>query len=105
MPLLTPWPCTAVLLALAGECGEFFEEATKTAISLKTPGVFMVIALKKKALNCTIWLPHPIRHPRIRHNSPVAGQYAIHFQIKELDELDAELKAWLCEAYFYLEMR
>ena len=103
MPLLTPWPCTAVLLALAGECGEFFEEATKTAISLKTPGVFMVIALKKKALNCTIWLPHPIHNRRIRHNSPVAGQYAIHFQIKELDELDAELKAWLCEAYFYLE--
>jgi hypothetical protein len=91
------------LLDLAAECGEFFEEATKTAISLKTPGIFMSIALKKKALNCSIWLPVPIRHPRIRHSYPVSNQYAIHFQIKALDELDAQLKGWLCQAYFFLE--
>ena len=91
------------LLALASECGEFFEEATKTAISLKTPRLFMAVALTKKALNCSIWLPEPIHHPRIRHNSPVANQYAVHFQIRRLDELDAQLKNWLCMAYFYLE--
>ena len=91
------------LLALAGECGEFFEEATKTAISLKTPGLFMAIAFKKKWLNCTIWLPEPIHHPRIQHNYPVSNLYAVHFQVKSLDDLDAELKGWLCRAYFYLE--
>ena len=91
------------LLEFASECGEFFEEATKTAISLKTPGIFMAVAFKKKALICTIWLPEPIRHPRIRHNYPVANQYAVHFQVRELEDLDAQLKNWLCRAYFYLE--
>ena len=91
------------LLTLAAECGEFFEEATKTAISLKTPRIFMAIGLKKTQLNCTIWLPEPIRHPRIRHNYPVGSLYAMHFQIRSLDELDAELKGWLCQAYFFLE--
>lgn len=91
------------LLALAGECGEFFEEATKTAISLKTPGLFMAISLKRKWLNCTIWLPEPIHHPRIRHNYPVSNLYAVQFQVKDLDELDSELKGWLCRAYFFLE--
>jgi len=91
------------LLELAAECGEFFVEATKTAISLKTPRVFMAVSLKKAAINCSIWLPEPIRHPRIRHNAPVGNQYAVHFQISSLDELDAELKGWLCQAYFFLE--
>lgn len=91
------------LLELAAECGEFFEEAAKTAISLKTPGIFMAIGLKKKALNCSIWLPTPIHHPRIRKNYRVSNQYAIHFQIKSLDELDTQLKSWLCQAYFFLE--
>ena len=93
----------AGLLALAAECGEFFEEATRTAISLKTPRLFMAVTLKKRAINCTIWLPEPVRHRRIRHNYPVSGQYAVHFQVRELDELDAQLKNWLCQAYFYLE--
>jgi hypothetical protein len=53
------------LLELAAECGEFFEEATKTAISLKTPRGFMAVALKKTMLNCTIWLLEPLRHPQI----------------------------------------
>jgi hypothetical protein len=91
------------LLDLAAECGEFFEEATKTAISLKTPGIFMAVAFTKVDLNCTIWLPGPIQHPRIRHNYPVSNQYAVQFQVKELDELDAQLKNWLCQAYSYLE--
>lgn len=92
------------LLALAAECGEFFEEATKTGIMLKTPGIFMSIALKKKALNCSIWLPEPIRHPRIRANYLVSNQYAVHFQIKDLEELDGQLKGWLCRAYYFLEV-
>ena len=92
------------LLDLAAECGEFFEEATKTGIMLKTPGIFMSIALKKNALNCSIWLPEPIRHPRIRANYPVPNQYAVHFQIKELEELDGLLKGWLCRAYYFLEV-
>lgn len=91
------------LLSLAAECGEFFEEATKTAISLKTPRVFMAVALRKKWLNCTIWLPRPIQHRRVRHNYPVPNGYAVQFQVKDLEELGAELKSWLCEAYFYLE--
>lgn len=91
------------LLSLAAECGEFFEEATKTAVSLKTPGLFMSVAFKKTALNCSIWLPEPIRHPRIRHNYPVGKLFAVHFRISELHELDAQLKNWLCNAYFYLE--
>ncbi len=91
------------LLSLAAECGEFFQEATRMAISLKTPRLFMAVSLKKKALNCSIWLPEPIRHPRIRYNYPVPGGYAVHFQIKDLEELDAQLKNWLCQAYFYLE--
>ncbi|HNB50930.1 MAG TPA: DUF5655 domain-containing protein [Anaerolineales bacterium] len=91
------------LLALAAQCGEFFEEATKTGIMLKTPGIFMSIGLKKKGLNCSIWLPEPIRHPRIRSNYPVSNRYAVHFQIHELEELDAQLKGWLCRAYYFLE--
>lgn len=91
------------LLALAAQCGEFFEEATKTGIMLKTPGIFMSIGLKKKGLNCAIWLPEPIHHPRIRSNYPVSNRYAVHFQIKELGELDGQLKGWLCRAYYFLE--
>jgi len=91
------------LLDLASQCGEFFEEATKTAISLKTPGLFMSVAFLKKAINCSIWLPEPINHTRIRHNYPVSNLYAVHFQIREMDELDGQLKNWLCRAYFYLE--
>lgn len=91
------------LLALAGECGEFFTEATKTAISLKTPGLYMAITFRKKWLNCTIWLPEPVRHPRVRHNYPVSNLYAVQFQVKSPDDLDAQLKEWLCRAYFYLE--
>lgn len=91
------------LLDLAAQCGEFFEEATRTAISLKTPGLFMSVSLKQRALNCSIWLPEPLHHPRIRHNYPVGNLYAVHFQIRDRSELNAELKNWLCQAYYFLE--
>jgi uncharacterized Zn-finger protein len=91
------------LVDLAAECGEFFEEATKTAISLKTPGIFMTIGLRKKWINCSIWLPEPLHHPRIRHNYPVSNMYAVHFRISDPEELDTQLKNWLCQAYFFLE--
>lgn len=92
------------LLALAAECGEFFEEATRTSIAWKTPGLFLAVTLKKKAVNFSIWLPEPVHHPRVRHNYPVSKHYSVQFQIKELDELDAQLKNWLCQAYFFLEV-
>jgi hypothetical protein len=91
------------LRKLAAECGEFFEEATKSAISFKTPRLFIAVGLRKQSINCTIWLPEPIRHPRIRKNYPVSNLYAVQMSIKSLEELDGQLKNWLCRAYFYLE--
>ena len=91
------------LYSLAEGCGEFFAEATKTAISFKNPGIFLAVALQKRGLGISFWLGRPLRHRRIRKVYTVSPtNYAHHMRVDSLDELDEQLKNWLCESYFYV---
>jgi hypothetical protein len=89
------------LYALAEGCGEFFAEATKTAVSFKNPGIFAAVAFRKKGLRVSIWFGRPVRHHRITNIYTISpSNHAHHLKVDSLEELDEQLKNWLCESYF-----
>ncbi|KAA3643136.1 MAG: hypothetical protein DWQ07_21705 [Chloroflexi bacterium] len=91
----------AAFYALVEKCGEFFIEATKTSIAFKTPRLLAAIAFHKQGINITFWLPHPLADPRIHKVYDTGSDYAHHLRVRSLDEIDAQIQNWLCEAYLF----
>ena len=85
---------------LVGNCGEMIIEASKTSISFKSPGLVAVVHLQKQGIKVGFWLPRRIDHARIIRSEAILPQEYVHdVRVTSLDDLDEQLKNWLCEAY------
>ena len=87
----------------------------KTQISFYNRHVFACVSfarVKRKAelpegwMTLTLGLPAPLESPRVAVKSePYPGRWTHHFVLSRPEELDAELTAWLREAYAFAESK
>ena len=87
----------------------------KTQISFYNRHVFACVSfarVKRKAelpkgwMTLTLGLPAPLESPRVALKSePYPGRWTHHFVLSRPEELDAELMAWVEEAYAFAESK
>ena len=87
----------------------------KTQISFHNRHVFACVSfarVKRKAelpegwMTVTLGLPAPLDSPRVAVKSePYPGRWTHHFVLSRPEELDAELTAWVREAYAFAESK
>ena len=88
------------LLAAARALGPVREEAKKTSIHLVRTTAFAGVATRRNTLNLTLKASHRIKSPRIhRAEQTSANRWHLEIQLKRPDDIDAELRKWLSEAY------
>ena len=87
----------------------------KTQITFYNRHVFACVSfarVKRKAelpkgwMTLTLGLPAPLESPRVALKSePYPGRWTHHFVLSRPEELDAELMAWVEEAYAFAESK
>ena len=87
----------------------------KTQITFYNRHVFACVSfarVKRKAelpegwMTLTLGLPAPLGSPRVAVKSePYPGRWTHHFVLSRPEELDAELTAWVREAYAFAESK
>ena len=87
----------------------------KTQITFYNRHVFACVSfarVKRKAelsegwMTLTLGLPAPLGSPRVAVKSePYPGRWTHHFVLNRPEELDAELTAWVREAYAFAESK
>ncbi len=99
-------------------CGAFpnvNKRVQKTQITFYNRHVFACVSfarVKRKAelpkgwMTLTLGLPAPLESPRVALKSePYPGRWTHHFVLSRPEELDAELMAWVEEAYAFAESK
>lgn len=88
------------LVAAAGESGPVTVNVTKSRATLQARMRFAGIERPRKAhLVAHLVLTRPLESPRLRVE-PLAPYYHVHWlRLREPADVDAELTAWLAEAY------
>jgi len=88
------------LIALAEKFGPVEQDPKKTSIHLNRKTAFAGVAVRKEHLILTIKSDRPIKSPRIfKSEQTSASRYHHEVKLAKLRDLDAELRAWLEEAY------
>jgi hypothetical protein len=88
------------LEAAVQECGPIRVHATKSRIAFVTRMQFARATLRKKFIVASLILPHRVENPRFRRiDRHGPHSFGHHLRIHSVDEIDEELKGWLCEAY------
>ena len=87
----------------------------KTQVTFYNRHVFACVSfarVKRKAelpkgwMTLTLGLPAPLESPRVALKSePYPGRWTHHFVLSRPEELDAELMAWVEEAYAFAESK
>ena len=87
----------------------------KTQVTFYNRHVFACVSfarVKRKAelpegwMTLTLGLPAPLESPRVAVKSePYPGRWTHHFVLSRPEELDAELTAWVREAYAFAESK
>jgi hypothetical protein len=86
---------------LATSCGPVTLAPAKTRIGFQARTIFASVnRLSKGSLAAHVVLARRLDNPRFsRIESLSPTSHAHHFQINDLDELDDEVRGWLCEAH------
>ena len=88
------------LVATLRTFGPVREEAKKTSIHLARTTAFAGVQTQKQAINLTIRSSTPVASPRIRKTEQVsANRYHLLVKLETVDDVDADLIAWLHAAY------
>lgn len=88
------------LLAAARALGPVREEAKKTSIHLVRTTAFAGVSTRRNTLNLTLKASHRVESPRIhRAEQTSANRWHLEIQLKGPDDIDAELRRWLLQAY------
>jgi endogenous inhibitor of DNA gyrase (YacG/DUF329 family) len=89
------------LVAAAGESGEVTVNVTKSRATLQARMRFAGIERPRKAhLVAHLVLTRPLESERFTRVEPLAPYYHVHWlRLREPADVDAELTAWLAEAY------
>ena len=93
-------------------CGESTLSVAKTQISWGNPKKFAFFSLRtgggvpKDGAVCTFGLGYRLEHPRIAHAvEPYPGRWTHHVVLARPEDVDAELRAWLAEAYTFARLK
>jgi Domain of unknown function (DUF5655) len=88
------------LLDASRRLGPVKVEPKKTSIHLVRTTAFAGVAVRKAALVLTVKAAKDIRSPRIaRHERASANRWHLETRVDGPDNVDAELIAWLTQAY------
>jgi hypothetical protein len=93
--------------SMVAACGPYTVSPAKTRVAFMGRVRFAgVSAISSKGLTIGFGLPYPVESPRIhRIENPIPSWYAHYMRVTSLDELDAELQAWLDRAYHLMGMQ
>lgn len=88
-------------LAAAERCGPVTVNVNKTRISFQGRARFASVnRVTRDGLACHLWLKRRLESPRFTRVEPLPhGNYAHHFKLTDIAELDAEMAGWIAEAY------
>ncbi len=82
------------------ECGPATVYAQKTGIVFQVRVRFAGVAVRKRWLDCALWLKRRVELPRIRRIESVTPHDYVHrLRLSRLEEFDEELAALIREAY------
>jgi len=88
------------LEAAAQECGPIRVHAMKSRIAFITRMQFAGATLRKKYVVAALDLPYRVESPRFwKIDCYGPHSFGHYLRIHSVDEIDEELKGWLCEAY------
>ena len=88
------------LLNAARKLGPVKEEAKKTSIHLVRSSAFAGVATRKSSLLLTLKSASDIKSPRVtKHEKVSASRWHLEIRLESPRDVDAELKAWLRDAY------
>ena len=88
------------LTTAAEKLGPFTEEAKKTSIHLVRSSAFAGVATRKTSLVLTLKAANDIKSPRVtKHERVSASRWHLEVRLDSPRHVDAEVKAWLKEAY------
>jgi Domain of unknown function (DUF5655) len=82
-------------------CGPVTVVPTKTRVAFMVRVRFCgVERLSSRSLGIGIGLPYALHSPRVRKMERLGPAWHVHYlTIRSLEELDDELRGWLCDAY------
>jgi hypothetical protein len=87
-------------------CGPVVVLPEKSRIAFQVRMSFAAISFRRDGLNCHVVLARRLGNPRFTRIDTISPRNHVHqFQLRSLADLDAELQAWLHEAYFVGQQR
>ena len=88
------------LTKAANKLGPFKEDPKKTSIHLVRSSAFAGVATRKTSLVLTLKAASDIKSPRVmKHERVSASRWHLEVRLDSPRDVDAELKAWLKDAY------
>lgn len=94
------------LLAIAESCGPVHVIPQKTRVTLQARVRFLSLYPRKSALLCGFVLTRRLDHPRFEHILSVNPRSHVHdLRLTSVDEIDADVRRWVREAYAWGEQR
>jgi hypothetical protein len=88
------------LAKAASKLGPFKAEAKKTSIHFVRSSAFAGVATRKTSLVLTLKAASDIKSPRVtKHEQVSASRWHLELRLESPRDVDAELKAWLKNAY------
>ena len=87
--------------ALVHACGPIKIAAAKTRIGFQVRMIFASVnRLSDRGLRAHVVLTRRLEHPRFDRIEMMTPRcYVHHFTLESIDDCDAEVQGWLCEAY------
>lgn len=91
-------------------CPDCSVRVQKSQISFTGRHLFAMVSLPRRkrdeGLLFTLGLGRPLASPRVAYQSePYPGRFTLHIPVTRPEELDAELRAWLQEAWTFGESK
>jgi hypothetical protein len=88
------------LTKAAKKLGPFKEDAKKTSIHFVRSSAFAGVATRRASLVLTLKAASDIESPRVlKHEKVSASRWHLEVRLESPRDVDAELKAWLRDAY------
>ena len=88
------------ILAASRSLGPVREEPKKTSIHLVRSTAFAGVATRKDSLILTLKAEAPVKHRRVhRVEQTSANRWHIELRLAHPEDVDAQLRSWLAQAY------
>jgi hypothetical protein len=90
------------VLAHLRSLGPVHEDATSVGVFLKRDRKLAEVRPRSRDVTLALFLPREVRHPRITRVYGVGAHRVVHvIPLRAPDEVDAEIRGWLTEAFLH----